>query len=233
MVSIHDVTPVRVAELTTIFAALAPLVGRTLSAAVVPCWHGTAINRDDGDFLSLVGGSAGELLLHGWTHEQGRRRGLVSLVTDGADEFSRLPREEAQDRVRRGRELLSHLFDRPVGGFLPPAYCAGPLDGEVLAAAGIDFRVGWSVVETAQGAGVRLATQIWDVSRIGRLGWLGETAGRLAALRRGAIPAIAIHPVDVARGFLPRALAAVRTHLAAGRRPVVFRDLFPASRNRP
>ena len=38
---------------------------------------------------------------------------------------------------------------------------------------------------------------------IAALGWLAELTGRWRALRRDAIPVIAIHPADVRRGYLP------------------------------
>lgn len=222
-VSIHDVAPVWAAEIDAIFAALTPLAGTTMSAAVVPCWGGEPFQARD---AGLVSGRADEVLLHGWQHRRERGRGVVSFLTGGADEFSRLPRDEAIERLLRGREVLGSLVDAPIDGFLPPAYQAGAVDSDVLAAVGLRYRVGWASANDVDGHSVRLATRIWDVSPVAVLSRFGASTGRIAELRPGAVPTITVHPLDVRRGFLPHVIQHVRALLAAGRRPALVRDLL-------
>jgi predicted deacetylase len=224
-VSVHDAAPAWAAELAEIFSKLRPLVGRTASAAVVPAWRGRPLSPGDAAFAALVDGGAEELLLHGWSHRREDGRGVVSFLTGGADEFAGLPRGEARARLLRGRDVVKALFGRAAEGFLAPAFQDGAVDADALSGAGLSYRVGWASVDAVDGRSARLATRIWDVSPLAALSRVGEAVGRLSELRRGAVPTIAVHPLDVRRGFLPRAVRAVEDLLAAGRTPVLLRDI--------
>ena len=231
-VSVHDVEPTRIDEIETVLESLRPLVGRSLSVAVVPCWHGRPLSAADARFLAAVRGVR-EVLQHGWTHRREGRAGLVSAVTGRADEFAPLSRSEAWSRLDRGRRLLEDLLGRPVAGFVAPAFQRGRVDALVAARAGLSFLVGWSRMDLPGKPPIPLATTLWDLSPHQRLDRLGELGGRVAALRRAALPVVAIHPVDVGRGALPRALALVRSFLDAGRKPVLLKSLVDARRGAP
>ena len=216
----------------TVLRSLRPLVGRRLSVAVVPCWHGRLLSAADSRLLAAVR-CAREVLQHGWTHRREGPSGLISAVTGRADEFAPLSRSEARSRLERGRELLENVLGRPVAGFLAPAFRSGRVDAIVAARAGLPFLVGWSRVDLPAGPAIPLATTLWDLSPVCRLDWLGELAGRVAALRRAALPLVAIHPVDVRRGDLPRALTLVRYLLDAGRKPILLKPFVDARRCAP
>lgn len=226
-IAVHDVAPVWATEIDEIFGALGPLVGARVAAGLVPCWHGEPLRAGDD---ALVGGRAEELLLHGWEHRRAGGRGPISLLTVGADEFSGLARAEARRRLERGRDLLETVFARPIDGFLPPAYQFGAVDPALLAEIGFRYRVGWARAADVRGTSVRLATRSWDVSPVAALSALGAGAGRLAEMRRNTVPAIVIHPLDVRRGLLPRAVTTVRSMLDRGRRPALVRELLAAER---
>ncbi|MEU0545113.1 DUF2334 domain-containing protein [Nocardia sp. NPDC005978] len=228
-VSVHDVAPEWAAETAEIFDALTPLVGSRVSAGVVPCWGGRPLRPGD---EQLVAGRAQEVLLHGWTHRRERGRGPVSLLTGGADEFAGLGADAAAARLRAGRDALSERLGTPVEGFLPPAYRLGSVGTETLAAVGLRYRVGWASAADVHGRTVRLATRIWDVSPLAALSRAAAAVGHLADLRPGAVPTITIHPLDVRRGFLPHALAAVRAQLALGRTPALIRELIDRAQTR-
>jgi hypothetical protein len=87
-VVLHDVAPCFSKQISVILDALAPLINTRIAAAVVPSWHGKPITSDDGSFIQLVGERFDDLLLHGFFHSRSNGRGLVSLMTGGADEFN-------------------------------------------------------------------------------------------------------------------------------------------------
>jgi hypothetical protein len=231
-VSLHDVEPTRTNEIETVLDSLRPLVGDCLSVAVVPCWHGRLLSPADSALLAAIQ-DAGEVLQHGWTHRRETRPGLISAVTGRADEFAALSRDQARSRLERGRDLLENLLGRQVAGFLAPAFRRGCVDALEAARAGLSFLMGWSRLDSPGQPAIPLATTLWDLSPHQRLDWLGELGGRVAALRRDALPVVAIHPVDVLRGDLPRALALVRSFLDAGRRPVLLQSLVNARKCSP
>jgi hypothetical protein len=73
---------------------------------------------------------------------------------------------------------------------------------------------------------IPLATWSWDCGRIGWLGHVAETYGSLRfRWQPQVLPTIAIHPADVSRGFLPRAVLICQRLLNEGRRPVLAVDL--------
>ena len=81
----------------------------------------------------------------------------------------------------------------------------------------------------ASGRRVRLATWTWDCGRWGRLGHVGHGVGRLLHALGGRVPALAIHPRDLARGYWPTVLRLTRELLDAGREPVTAAGLLEAA----
>ncbi|MFT5686552.1 MAG: hypothetical protein ACI8RZ_007508 [Myxococcota bacterium] len=71
----------------------------------------------------------------------------------------------------------------------------------------------------------RLATFSWDVGPIRAVSRLGEGLGGLLALRPDSVPCVALHPADVTRGLLPRALRRIDA-LAATHTPARFEALL-------
>jgi hypothetical protein len=77
-----------------------------------------------------------------------------------------------------------------------------------------------------------LATSSWDWGRLGWLGYGGEWTGEL--LRRtskNSIPCIAIHPIDVRRGYFARALTRIEALARNGYRAVTASELIRAQEN--
>jgi hypothetical protein len=58
-VVVHDVAPAFLPQLARIAEALAPRVGRQLTGAVVPCWHGRPIEGPGGSRCGCGAGSRG------------------------------------------------------------------------------------------------------------------------------------------------------------------------------
>lgn len=232
LVIVHDVAPPFVESLRTITRALHPLVGRQVAGAVVPCWHGRAHLDADAAFREYIQATFGEVLLHGYTHRAPAPRGAVATLTDGADEFGALPAADARDRLRRGYAALSAYTGSPIRGFVPPAWRPGPVSPALLAACGLEYALGlWRFRDTRHG-GLPLAVWSWDCGRIAALGLAGEALGLLRrAVTPAALPCIVLHPCDVARGYLPRALRQIQRLCAAGYRAALPAELALRTRN--
>jgi len=227
LVVVHDVCSLFEQETLEIIGALNPMLGQRVAAAVVPNWRGRAI--EDAQFCESLIDHFGEILLHGWTHQRESGGGLISLVTRGSDEFAGLTASDACRRLMIGKDRLQGLLGRRVAGFVPPAWQRGPIDCELLQRMDIDFLIGYREMRWADGYSIPLSTLTWDVGRFAALGlvaeWIGQIQHRYSPK---SLPGVAIHPIDVSRGYLPRIVGVVKHWLAEGRVPVL-----PSTLSRP
>jgi hypothetical protein len=218
---LHDVAEVNAAACLPLMDALTARLGSAWSVAVTVCWHGHPVAAEDA-VTRAIRSSGVEVLVHGWLHHNPARTPLAWL-TKGSDEFSGLTRDAAIRRGRWAREALETVIDKPVWGFVPPAWQWGRLDRAALAEAGYRFGVGWSSWSWVDGRRWALATYSWDGGRWRWLGRVLEQAGQVRAwLTPGAVPCVVLHPVDLVRGFLPAALRVIEALLARGHRPARF-----------
>lgn len=225
LVVVHDVCPVFQHEVTAIIDALNPSIGRKMAAAVVPKWHGQAI--DDGRFCESLADHFDEILLHGRTHQRERGGGVISFVTQHSDEFAGLNADDALQRLKLGQEQLTKLFGHRIAGFVPPAWQRGPIRGEILQQSGLDYLMGYRAIQWADGHSIPLSTLTWDVGRFTSLGVAAEWVGRLLyRYSPQRMACLAIHPVDVSRGYLPRIVRFVERWMTAGGIPVVPGNLY-------
>ena len=230
VVCVHDVWPAHEREIVSILDALKPRIGRTVSVATVPLplgkgWPSTS------QLVSLVRENVDEVLLHGLTHHRLRSISPLSTIIGRHDEFARLSFAETTARLRQGLALLTDSIGTSVHGVLPPAWRAGTIQA-ALDDVGLEFIVGMTGVRAAKSFGGRtvpLATRSWDAGPIRPLGHLLDLWGTTLAWRKTAVPSIALHPADVRRNYLSRALACLDRLLAEGRRPTTFRQLLAAS----
>lgn len=212
-----------------ILRALAPLVGPSLSLAVVPAWHDQPLDaRRDRALIELIQGSGGEVLLHGFSHRSDHVTGPVGLLTDRCNELDALALPAATARLRRGLDLLHDTLGAAPAGLVPPAWAPGPIDAAALRALGLSFLVSLRWATPAHGPRLPLATCSWDTDRAGLLAPLGEGLGRAVSwLQPAAVWHIVLHPLDLERGLLPRALNLISRLLARGLRPARWEQLWP------
>lgn len=224
-VVLHDVAPRFAKEVDIFVEALSPRIGTAIAGAVVPCWGGEALAEHDRPFLSRIQVCFGNLLLHGFTHTRARGRGLVSRVASGLDEMNGLTPDETDQRLDDGQFEMRRWLGSAAKGFIAPTFQVGHASPARLARHGIEYTIGYRSVFWADGTADRLATWCWDVSPRPMLNhagyWLGELQYRL---RRSAIPCLALHPLDIGRGFLPRICQTVDKLLGAGRKPILFEN---------
>jgi hypothetical protein len=219
---------------------LTPLLGRRLSFAVVPDWHGEWPLTAHSHYCRLIRDASEELLLHGYFHQRRRGRGSASLLTHGADEMNGLNPEETRCTIERGQRVFIDVFGQPARGFLAPAwqrghvrrpkgrhYDSGDADGRSGGLqAGLDYVMGFSSVQSSDGRDVPLATWSWDCGRWGWLGHLGQGIGWLSHSVGRGVPTLAIHPRDLERGFWPAIVRLAHELIDAGYEPATVAGLL-------
>ncbi len=225
-VVVHDVCPIHSHAIQEILAALEPLVGKTISAAVVPNWHGALFDAKL-DFGRWVARQFSEILLHGWTHEREAGRGVVSYCTNGSDEFTGLSHDETSSRLGLGQDQLRSLFGHRSAGFVPPAWQRGCIDRKVLRLHGLQFLFGYMAVEFVDGTRIPVSTITWDVGRFGQLGYVAGSVGcAIARVRGRSLRCLAAHPIDASRGYLPRIVRTVDSWIQSGWTPILPSELL-------
>lgn len=224
-VCLHDAAPGSERAILRQWEALHSVIGAPPSIAVIPAAAGPSWATIGTAYRESLGRA--ERLLHGFHHSRPDGRSLVSRACGRVDEFAGLARARARQRLADGQQVMTDLFGRPAAGFLPPAWQAGPVDASLLADSGLRFAVGFRRLRPRAGPAVPLATFTWDFGPIPWLGHVGAPLGLLLRLQPGAVPVVALHPCDEARGFLRPALALVRRLLDTGHRPVPFDALVP------
>jgi len=233
LLCIHDASPAYARETRLMMRDLAPVVGRRVSCAIVPDWHGAWPLTAHPDYCRLVQEASEELLLHGYFHRRRHGWGISTWLTGGCDEMNGLEPDETRRTLERGQRVFTEVFGAPARGFLAPGWQPGHVRPGNGAAPGndngLDHVLGFFTLESSSGRSVPLATWSWDCGRWGWLGHVGHGIGWLRhSLDRG-VPVLAIHPRDLERGFWPKILRLTRELLETGYEPSTLTGLLEAS----
>jgi hypothetical protein len=231
LICIHDGTPAYDAETRLMLRDLAPRAGRQLNIGVVPDWHGRWPIAAHPDYCRLLAESAGELLLHGYFHQRQRGRGPVSLLTEGSDEMNGLDADETSRLLERGQAAFTESFGHPAKGFLPPGWQPGHVRAGRAGRQPLQHLqhvLGFFALEDRAGRRIPLSTYTWDCGRWPWLGHLSHGLGRVSQFLERGVPALAIHPRDLHRGYWPQILLLVDELLAAGLEPITVARLLNA-----
>ncbi len=207
---------------------LAPLIGRRLSFGVVPNWHGEWPLAAHQDYCQLLSESSEELLLHGYFHQRQRGWGPTTLLAGGCDEMNGLDVEETRRTFVRGQSAFIDAFSEPAQGFLAPGWQVGQVRCNSTVAPGLEYILGFFSIETREGHSVPLATRTWDCGRWAALGHIGHGLGWLLQSMHHRVPTLAIHPIDIERGFWPKILELTTGLLERGYRPSTVEGLLNA-----
>ena len=226
LVCIHDATPAYAQETRVMIRDLAPLLGRRLSFAVVPNWHGQWPLAVHPDYCQLIQESAEELLLHGFFHQRRRGWGPTALLTARSDEMNALGRSETRRTLDRGQQVFTKAFGAPARGFLAPAWQRGHVSFTKENLLELDHVLGFFSLESRDGRKVPLATWSWNCGRWGWLGNVGHGIGWVLQSLECGVPMLAIHPADLERGFWPQILQVTRRLLDAGCEPTTLAELL-------
>ena len=233
LVCMHDATPAYAGETRAMIRDLAPLVGRRLSFAVVPNWHGEWPLAAHPDYCRLIQESAEEILLHGYFHQRQHGWGPTTLLAGRCDEMNGLDPDETRRMLQRGQHVFIAAFGEPARGFLAPGWQQGHVRRHVHPgignSVGLEHVLGFFSLESSAGRRVPLATWTWDGGRWGWLGHLGHGLGWLLHSVDRGVPTLAIHPRDLERGFWPQILRLTRELLETGYEPGTLAGLLEAS----
>lgn len=228
LVCIHDATPAHARQTRTMLRDLAPILGRRLSFGVVPNWHGEWPLAAHPDYCRLVREGAEELLLHGYSHRRRRGWGPAKWLTESSDEMSGLDYEDTRRTLERGQRVFTAAFGQPARAFLAPAWQPGHVRPRNADAFGLEHVLGFFSLESRAGRKIPLATWTWDCGRWGWLGHVGHATGWLQQSLHRGVPALAIHPRDLDRGFWPRILRLARELVETGYEPSTPAELIEA-----
>ena len=218
LVCVHDATPAYERETQRIVDDLAQLLGRRLSLGVVPNWHGEWPLTGHPEFCRFVRESCDEILLHGYSHRRRHGWGPTTMLADRSDEMNGLDPAATQLTLESGQRAFVDVFGEPARGFLAPAWQPGHVRAGNGNRAGLEYVLGFFSIAGTQRT-IPLSTWTWDCGRWSWLGHVGHGLGRLSHLVDRGVPALAIHPRDLERGFRPRILRLVRELLDSGCQP--------------
>lgn len=233
--SIHDVAPrtlVACRQISAAIEAIAPALPLTL--LVVPCYHGDRdIPREYVNWIEQRLARGDELALHGYTHRDDAPMprswaGNVrrAAYTDREGEFSALTRDEAIERIERGRTWFAER-GWPLHGFVAPAWLLSDGTWEALRAFDFSYTTTLarfhvlrprvvlrapSVVYSTRSAWRRNASLVWNAA-------LTRASAGARLVRVGFHPADAQH-ADV----MAHALARIRR--LAGERQALTKVAF-------
>jgi predicted deacetylase len=213
-------------------------VGGRLAMLVVPNHWGEAPIRAGSPFATRLRAWADEgieMFLHGFYHrdeaghEGAGNRLKARLMTANEGEFLGLSREDAAERIAKGRGIIEDIIGRKVDGFVAPAWLYGEgaiaaLRDAALPLAEDHLRV-WSPITGEKLAGGPVIT------------WASRTRMRLASSLAAAavlrhvplkVLRIGVHPPDVRHPALVRSIEKTFTSAARTRRAGRYSDLISA-----
>lgn len=232
LVVVHDFSSVFLQELTHITQVLQRLVGRCMTAAIVPRWHGHCGCRTQSAYTDLLP-CYDEHMLHGWTHHSGSYWRPLSLMTGSADEFRGMSPQRIAARLENAHQDFHELTGGRARGLLPPAWQL-PVSANQLY--GFEYVMRYGSLQSCDRVSktLPLATYSWDWGRLGWLGYGGELLGDWSARgRQEAAVCIAIHPIDVARGYFARAVQRIENLLDRGVRASTPAELLALTGESP
>ena len=240
IVSIHDVSPAFAEPIEQLAETIGAILGGPRFAMlVVPDHWGTARLDHAPAFARRLRGWADagvEMFLHGWFHRdttdhQGTAAAMKArYMTAGEGEFLGLSADEAEGRMRRGRDMVEQAIGAPVAGFVAPAWLYGAGAKAALKTCGFalaedHFRV-W---QPTSGAVVAKGPVVTWASRSPM-----RTASSLAvAAAARSLPdwlptlRVAVHPGDVTKESLMTSIDKTIRSLSARRTVARYADLLP------
>jgi predicted deacetylase len=239
LVSVHDVSPLTLAPCRQAveLAVDAGVPAAAITLMVIPRHEDRVSLEQDAPtctWLRHLADAGAELVLHGYTHRMlGRStspRGIFWAhgFARGQGEFWPCSAEETQRKLDAGREILLRAgFEKATHAFIPPAWLLSSAGREVVRRAGFDYYEEMSGIFHGDGPqGRRL------------VGWGSLTAfeaqvtsfwSALQIKRRPADTRLAIHPADMARPVVVKAIRQAITRLREGCTPRNYREFLARS----
>jgi predicted deacetylase len=224
LVSLHDVSPLTLADCQAAVALLAEvgLGPGELTVLVIPCHHGQApLDRDPATvrFLRELHDGGARLVMHGLTHRmEGRAWSPAGffrghLFARGQGELLRAPSADVARRLEEGAAILRRAgLAEAARAFVPPAWLLSPAAREVVRGAGFDFYETFAGI--VQADRVRAPRVIgWGSLNVIEAVATAIYAGAQARLRSATDTRLCVHPADMRRPGQRRAIRAALTRL--------------------
>ena len=245
IVSIHDVSPAFAEPVERLAEMIGGIIGgpRFAMLVVPDHWGAAPLDRAPAFARRLrQWADAGvEMFLHGWFHRDtsAHRSTGASLkaryMTAGEGEFLGLGADEAEHRMRAGRELVEQAIGRPVAGFIAPAWLYGP--GAMAALKACDFALAEDHFRVWRPATDGI------VARGPVVTWASRSPARTASSLAVAAAArtlpdwlptlrVAVHPGDVTKESLMTSIDRTIRCLADRRTVARYADLLPEGEGR-
>lgn len=239
LVCVHDVSPRHAERLRIIHQTLTEAgVGGRYSMLVVPdFWRQWPLEDypDFNDWLRARADEGVEMILHGFSHQDETEHDSAlqawkaRTMTAREGEFFGLSFEEAQERLRAGRTLLEEIIEKPVEGFVAPAWLYSKGARQALESEGFAFAEDHSHVWSPVDGRVALRGPVVSYASRDRRRVLGSIAwSRLSTvvLRRQRVVRFAIHPHDLDVPVLFDELLRALKVFCGRRRPILYRELM-------
>ena len=237
--SVHDVSPLHLAEVRWLLGRLDGVGARPRALKVIPNERGAAPVGDDAGLVALlreeISGGA-EIVLHGYTHRTvGALRGSAPerlrarLFARDSAEFLSLTRDEASRRIEAGSAALADL-GIPAIGFCPPAWLADRRLASVLRDAGFRYIVTFARLHDLERRVRR------TIPAVGYMG-AGSVQERLVAMERALVLAagsrlpvvrVFLHPQGASRSRACASVLRALDGLLRERDPVTYAALLDA-----
>jgi predicted deacetylase len=238
IVSLHDAHPGSHSAIAEQVAFLADHGVMRSSILVVPEFHHRGSLMRDGSFCDAISGwqaQGHEIVLHGYFHdrlesppENLSKLFWTRLYTNREAEFLDLPREDARQRLERGRELFESLGWRSTG-FVAPAWLMAEGLGNLLAEMGFAYttrineiipllpglnrlKTSQSLCYSTRSGWRRFASAFWNKYLYGRL-------------RDTDLVRLSLHPRDLEFPLMRRQIDQIlRASLKRGFQPTTYGD---------
>ena len=241
VLSIHDVSPLTAARTRVMLKDLADIGVERTSLLVIPDHHEKAPLRRDAAccaWLRELAEAGHEIVLHGYYHRRAAKRAGVAstLVTEyytaGEGEYFDLTREEAAERLQRGKSDFAEA-GLSASGFIAPAWLLGAEAEQAVRQEGFTYTTRLQNVKDLT-TGKETATQslVWSV----RSGWrrtvsLGWNAFLYRKLRTNPIMRIGLHPPDWDHPKIRRQILNLTTAALVERDAITYDECLQCLRN--
>ncbi|WP_254784450.1 polysaccharide deacetylase family protein [Sphingomonas sp. OK281] len=240
LVSIHDVSPAFAEPIDRLADMLGDILGGPRFAMLVVPDHWGAAPLDRAPAfarrLRRWADAGVEMFLHGWFHRDTTDHQSTAAMmksrymTAGEGEFLGLGADEAEYRMRRGRDVVETAIGGPVAGFIAPAWLYGA--GARAALKACDFALAEDHFRVWRPATDQIVARGPVVTWASRS--TARTASSLAvAAAARALPdwlptlRIAVHPGDVTKESLMTSIERTVRSLSARRAVGRYADLLP------